>query len=125
MLDVPKTALQRPGQIVQLGAVENEQRLRLAVQGAACAIFDWNVGDGVIHWDGATDITPFMLESGSAARFLDALAPDNRATLKSVVERRFCLEVAAASPYIALTAAAVPQGADWRGVEQSGSSSGS
>jgi diguanylate cyclase (GGDEF)-like protein len=88
MLDVPKTALQRPGQIVQLGAVENEQRLRLAVQGAACAIFDWNVGDGVIHWDGATDITPFMLESGSAARFLDALAPDNRAALKSVVERR-------------------------------------
>jgi diguanylate cyclase (GGDEF)-like protein len=88
MLDVPKTALQRPGQIVQLGAVENEQRLRLAVQGAACAIFDWNVADGVIHWDGATDITPFMLESGSAARFLDALAPDNRAALRSVVERR-------------------------------------
>jgi diguanylate cyclase (GGDEF)-like protein len=87
-LDVPKTALQRPGQIVQLGAVENEQRLRLAVQGAACAIFDWNVADGVIHWDGATDITPFLLESGSAGKFLDALAPDNRAALKSVLERR-------------------------------------
>jgi diguanylate cyclase (GGDEF)-like protein len=87
-LDVPKTALQRPGQIVQLGAVENEQRLRLAVQGAACVIFDWNVADGVIHWDGATDITPFTLESGSAGKFLDALAPDNRAALKSVLERR-------------------------------------
>jgi diguanylate cyclase (GGDEF)-like protein len=85
MVDVLKTALQRPERIVQLGAVENEQLFRLAAQGAACAMFDWDVAAGTIRWDGATDIMPFILEDGDARAFLDAMAPDSRAALEAVV----------------------------------------
>ncbi|HEY0265215.1 MAG TPA: GGDEF domain-containing protein, partial [Rhizomicrobium sp.] len=82
------TAWQKRDDVAQLGALEAELRLRLAAQAAAAAAFDWNVAEGRITWDGATDILPVHLDSGKADNFLDAIPVERRAALMGVLEQR-------------------------------------
>ena len=39
-------------EVAQLGRLEEELRLRLAMQAAGAASFDWDITSGAIHWDG-------------------------------------------------------------------------
>jgi diguanylate cyclase (GGDEF)-like protein len=56
-----------------LAAVEDLERLRLAMAGAGAAVFDWTLSDDRISWDGAADILsvhtdPDKLRRGEAFR---------------------------------------------------------
>lgn len=81
-------ALQKRDQVSQLSALEDELRLRLSAQAAGAACFDWNVSDGIITWDGATDILPVHLDARDACNFLDNIAPERRAALLAVLDSR-------------------------------------
>ena len=81
-------ALQKRNEGAQLATLEDELRLRLAAQAAGAAAFDWNVADGVISWDGATDILPLHLDGRDACNFLDNVAPERRAALLAVLDAR-------------------------------------
>jgi len=78
---VSNAALQKRDQVSQLSALEDELRLRLSAQAAGAACFDWNVSDGIITWDGATDILPVHLDARDACNFLDNISPERRAAL--------------------------------------------
>ena len=81
-------ALQKRDQVSQLSSLEDELRLRLSAQAAGAACFDWNVSDGIITWDGATDILPVHLDARDACNFLDNIAPERRAALLAVLDAR-------------------------------------
>ena len=81
-------ALQKRNDILQLGTLEDELRLRLAAQAAGCAAFDWNIASGSIRWDGATDILPLHLDADNARSFLDGILPERRQELQAVLESR-------------------------------------
>ncbi len=81
-------ALQKRNEVAQLASLEDELRLRLSAQAAGAAAFDWNVSDGVIAWDGATDIVPLHLDARDACNFLDNIAPERRAALLAVLDTR-------------------------------------
>jgi diguanylate cyclase (GGDEF)-like protein len=83
---VLNAALQTRDDILQLGTLEDELRLRLAAQAAGCAAFDWNVIAGSIRWDGATDILPLHLDSANARSFLDGVLLERRKELQAVLE---------------------------------------
>jgi diguanylate cyclase (GGDEF)-like protein len=85
---VLNAALQKRDQVSQLSSLEDELRLRLSAQAAGAACFDWNVSDGVITWDGATDILPMHLDARDACSFLDNVAPERRAALLAVLDTR-------------------------------------
>jgi diguanylate cyclase (GGDEF)-like protein len=85
---VLNAALQKRDQVSQLSALEDELRLRLSAQAAGAACFDWNVSDGIITWDGATDILPVHLDARDACNFLDNIAPERRAALLAVLDSR-------------------------------------
>lgn len=86
MVDVLNTALQKQEEVRQLGALEDDFRLKLAVQSAACAAFDWDVAAGTIRWDGAIDILPLHLDHSRADHFLDGIVADKRGPLQDVLE---------------------------------------
>ncbi|MGH6828402.1 MAG: putative bifunctional diguanylate cyclase/phosphodiesterase [Rhizomicrobium sp.] len=50
------------------------------------AILDWMVAENAIHWDGAADIFPFPVESGSPRTLIEALTPKSREALTAVLE---------------------------------------
>jgi diguanylate cyclase (GGDEF)-like protein len=50
--------------LANLRAVQDAQRLRLAVRGSNVLAFDWTMDDDVIAWDGASDILPSQLSHG-------------------------------------------------------------
>jgi diguanylate cyclase (GGDEF)-like protein len=85
---VLNAALQKRNDILQLGTLEDELRLRLAAQAAGCAAFDWNIASGSIRWDGATDILPLHLDADNARSFLDGILPERRQELQAVLESR-------------------------------------
>jgi diguanylate cyclase (GGDEF)-like protein len=85
---VSNAALQKRDQVSQLPSLEDELRLRLSAQAAGTACFDWNVSDGIIIWDGATDILPLHLDASDACNFLDNIAPERRAALLAVLDAR-------------------------------------
>jgi len=85
---VLNAALQKRDQVSQLSSLEDELRLRLSAQAAGAACFDWNVSDGIITWDGATDILPVHLDARDACNFLDNIAPERRAALLAVLDAR-------------------------------------
>ncbi len=85
---VLNAALQTRDDILQLGTLEDELRLRLAAQAAGCAAFDWNVIADSIRWDGATDILPLHLDSANGRSFLDGVLPERRKELQAVLESR-------------------------------------
>jgi len=71
-----------------LGAVHEDLRLRLAAQAAGAAVFDWNVPDGTIVWDGALEALPVHLDSHRAQVLIDSIPQDKRGPLKTVLETR-------------------------------------
>src|ERR1043165_7389591 len=79
MVVVLNVARQKRDDVLQLGTLEDELRLRLAAQAAGCAAFDWNVQAGSIRWDGATDILPLHLDSANARSFVEGILPERRA----------------------------------------------
>jgi diguanylate cyclase (GGDEF)-like protein len=97
--------------LAELGSAQDAVRLRLAAQASSVAAFDWQVGDGLITWDGATEILPFQRNVHRAAIFLDAIERASRIGLEAILDARdsqntpFLLEVeiAAAMGPIAFT----------------------
>ena len=75
-------------EIAQLGQLEDELRLRLSLQAAGAAAFDWDVTTGVICWDGAIDILPQHLEMTNANAFLDGISAERRRALTDVIDQR-------------------------------------
>ena len=88
MVVVLNAALQKRDQVVQLGTLEDELRLRLAAQAAGCAAFDWNITSGTIRWDGATDILPLHLDATNARNFVDGILAERRRELTAVLDAR-------------------------------------
>ena len=87
MVDVLSAALQKGhSSVVELGAVQDGTRLRLAAQASGVVAFDWQVADGIITWDGATEILPFQRDIGCAAVFLDAIERDKRSALEALLD---------------------------------------
>ncbi len=88
MVVVLNTALQKREEIVQLSQLDDELRLRLAAQAAACAAFDWDVVEGTIRWDGATEILPLHLDAANAASFFDGIIPESRRDMQALLSSR-------------------------------------
>src|SRR5437016_5470088 len=88
MVVVLNAALQQRDELLQLGTLEAELRLRLPAQAARCAAFDWNVAAGTIRWDGATDILPLHLDFNQARSFMDGILPERRQDLHMLLESR-------------------------------------
>jgi diguanylate cyclase (GGDEF)-like protein len=112
MVDVLTAALQKGHEsLAELGAAQDAVRLRLAAQAAAVAAFDWQVGDGLITWDGATEILPFQRNIQRAPVFLDAIERGSRIGLEALLDARdnqstpftLDIEIAAAMGAIAFT----------------------
>jgi diguanylate cyclase (GGDEF)-like protein len=71
-----------------LRAVDDAERLTLAVSGAGVVTFSWTVADDVIVWDGARDILPnqYGAENINNGRTLLSFAnADGRAKLTSII----------------------------------------
>jgi diguanylate cyclase (GGDEF)-like protein len=87
MVDVLTAALQK-GQaaLAELGSAQDAARFRLAAQAACVAAFDWQVGDGLITWDGATEILPFQRDINRAAVFFEAIDRDKRSALEALID---------------------------------------
>jgi len=83
---VLNAALQKPEEVRQLIALDDELRLKLAIQSAGYADFDWDVPSDTIRWDGATDILPLHLDHSSASSFLDGMVADKRRQFLSILE---------------------------------------
>ena len=77
-----------PNQHAELGASQDALRLRSAAQAASVASFDWNVVDGTITWDGATDILPFRQDCSRAQIFVDSIDKEKRGPLDNLLDTR-------------------------------------
>jgi diguanylate cyclase (GGDEF)-like protein len=86
VVEVLNAALQKPEEVRQLIALDDELRLKLAIQSAGYAAFDWDVPSDTIRWDGATDILPLHLDHSSASSFLDGMVADKRRQFLSILE---------------------------------------
>jgi diguanylate cyclase (GGDEF)-like protein len=91
------------------GALHENLRLRLAAQAAGTAVFDWNVTEGTISWDGALEILPLHLDNQRAQILIDAIPPEKRGVLQNVLDTRspyptsFQIDIEIASAMGALT----------------------
>jgi diguanylate cyclase (GGDEF)-like protein len=91
-----------------IGAVHENLRLRLAAQAAGAAIFDWNVVDGTIVWDGAVQTLPLRLDNNRAQVLIDAIPQEKRGSLQNILDThshysaQFQIEVEIASAMGAL-----------------------
>jgi diguanylate cyclase (GGDEF)-like protein len=72
----------------ELGAVHENLRLRLSVQAAGAAVFDWNVADGSIIWDGALQMLPVHLDSNRAQVLIDSIPREKRGPLQNILDTR-------------------------------------
>jgi diguanylate cyclase (GGDEF)-like protein len=72
----------------ELGAVHENLRLRLAAQAAGAAVFDWNVAEGTIVWDGATKVLPLHLDNNRAQILIDSIPPAKRGGLQNILDTR-------------------------------------
>jgi len=73
---------------VELGAVHENMRLRLAAQAAGAAVFDWNVSDGTIIWDGALQVLPLHLDNNRAQILIDSIPQEKRGSLQNILDTR-------------------------------------
>jgi diguanylate cyclase (GGDEF)-like protein len=104
MVDVLTAALQK-GQttLAELGNAQDSARFRLAAQAAGVVVYDWQVSDGIITWDGATEILPFQRDINRAAVFLDAIDRDKRGAVEAMLDSQsqqptpFVIEIEIAS----------------------------
>jgi diguanylate cyclase (GGDEF)-like protein len=93
MVDVLTKSLQnRPADsVTALRAVEDAERLALAVSGAGVVAFSWTTADDKIVWDGAREILPnqFGTESvGSGRTLLSYANAEGRAALASIMNAK-------------------------------------
>jgi diguanylate cyclase (GGDEF)-like protein len=72
----------------EFGSVHENLRLRLAAQAAGAAVFDWNVADGTIVWDGALEALPVHLDSHRAQVLIDSIPQEKRGVLQALLETR-------------------------------------
>lgn len=95
MVDVVEQSLQKkPGEsLASLRAVDEAERLQLAVSGAAIVAFNWTIGDDRIVWDGATDILPAQCVDGGKSQGRVLLAGMN-----SQIRQRFNALIDSRSP---------------------------
>ncbi len=70
------------------GALHENLRLRLAAQAAGTAVFDWNVTEGSITWDGALEVLPLHLDNQRAQVLIDSIPPERRSVLQNVLDTR-------------------------------------
>lgn len=95
MVDVVEHKLQKkPGEsLASLRAVEDAERLWLAVSGAGIVAFDWSIAQDRIHWDGTTTILPAQIVQRDHSEGRALLA-----TLTSQVRQRFTALINSQSP---------------------------
>jgi diguanylate cyclase (GGDEF)-like protein len=70
----------------ELSAVHENLRLRLAAQAAGAIVFDWNVADGTIVWDGAIEALPLRLDNNRAQILIDSIPKEKRGVLQNVLD---------------------------------------
>jgi diguanylate cyclase (GGDEF)-like protein len=93
----------------EFGALHENLRLRLAAQAAGAAVFDWNVAEGTIAWDGALETLPLHLDNQRAQILIDAIPPERRSVLQNILDTRspyptsFQIDIEIASAMGALT----------------------
>ncbi len=77
--------------IAVLRAVQDAERLQLAVGGAGIVAFDWSVVADTIAWNGATEILPHQIvndSTSSGEALLGLMGAEGRNKLKAVLESR-------------------------------------
>ena len=85
--DVLTQKLQKePRTGAEFGAVHENARLRLAAQAAGAAIFDWDVPDGSIIWDGALQALPMHLDNNRAQVLIDSIPQEKRGALQNILD---------------------------------------
>jgi diguanylate cyclase (GGDEF)-like protein len=72
----------------ELGAVHENLRLRLALQASGAAVFDWNVAEGTIVWDGALQALPLHLDNNRAQVLIDSIPQEKRGPLQNILDTR-------------------------------------
>ena len=70
----------------EIGAVHENMRLRLATQAAGAAVFDWNVTQGTIVWDGALQVLPLHLDNSRAQILIDSIPQEKRGGLQNILD---------------------------------------
>ncbi len=68
----------------ELAAVHDNLRLRLAAQASGAVVFDWNVVDGTIAWDGALQALPLHLDNNRAQVLIDSIPQEKRGALQNI-----------------------------------------
>jgi diguanylate cyclase (GGDEF)-like protein len=77
--------------VTALRAVQDAERLRLAISGAGIVSFDWTMAGDTIVWDGNVGVLPnqFNAENGQRGRtLLGFVGPDARTRLVQLIESR-------------------------------------
>ncbi len=90
MVDVLSQSLQnKPADsVTALRAVEDAERMRLAIAGARIVAFDWTLADDRIVWEGDCDILPQQFSADSLHRgraFLNFVSAEGRTQLAAVI----------------------------------------
>ena len=109
MVDVVEQSLQKkPGEsFASLRAVQDAERLRLAVSGAGIVAFDWTIADDRITWDGSADILPQQIvqrDHSQGRSLLGMMNSQVRQRFTALIERSgpdavaFDIDVEMASP---------------------------
>jgi diguanylate cyclase (GGDEF)-like protein len=103
-----QSLLKKPAEhVASLRAVQETERLRLAVSGAGVAVFNWTIADDHITWDGACDSLPPQIFSGKQSVGRNLLAVVNneaRQRITALLDSRardltpFEIDVELASP---------------------------
>ncbi len=92
MVDVLTKSLQKPADsVAQLRAVDDAERVSLAVSAASIVAFSWTASDDLITWDGAREILPAQIGMESACRgrnFLGFMSSEGRARVSALLESR-------------------------------------
>jgi diguanylate cyclase (GGDEF)-like protein len=72
----------------ELGAVHENMRLQLALQASGAAVFDWNVAEGTIAWEGALQALPLHLDNNRAQILIDSIPQEKRGPLQNILDTR-------------------------------------
>jgi diguanylate cyclase (GGDEF)-like protein len=109
VVDVVEQSLQKKPEesFASLRAVQDAERLRLAVSGAGIVAFDWTVADDQISWDGTAEILPQQIvqrDHSHGRALLGLMNSKCRQRFTALIERNgpdavaFDIDVEVASP---------------------------
>ncbi len=93
VVDVLKQTLQKKPEerVASLRAVQDAERLQLAIAGAGVVAFDWTLADDTIVWNGAAEIIPHQIVSDNSSvgrSLLGLMSAEGRHKLTGVLESR-------------------------------------